>query len=94
MNKPVSEKFILYKNAFEMRVVEEENDEGIVGWCELIRQDKFIVETIMNMISNIDNLHGKRIARMFTYFKKQSLVHLGECVLDGRFKFEYRNKKI
>ncbi len=92
--KPVSEKFVLYDNAFEMAVVEEENDEGIVGWCELFRQDKFIVETIRDMISNIDNHHGKRIARMFTYFKKQSLVHLGECVLAGRFKYEYRDTEL
>lgn len=92
--EPIRERFIMYRNAFEVSVVENETNDKITGWSMLWERDEFIIGMIKKLVRNMNNYRGREIARMFTYCENKALKYLGNKVLEGGFICEYRDQRL
>ncbi|MFW6311095.1 MAG: hypothetical protein ACOC1K_02545 [Nanoarchaeota archaeon] len=76
-----------YANAFEIAVQDYEDDECYKGWTALVRKDKKLLATVIDMIENRDNEKGKKLAVLNCKHPKPEIRYLCDKIMKGE-KFD------
>jgi len=85
------EKFREYANAFEMAVQDEDTEDAVGGWSDIVKKDVKLLEQVRKMVKNRDNAEGRKIAVLHCKHKKESIRYLADKVMQ-RIPFEVEDR--
>jgi len=81
------EYFRIYQNAFEISIQDEDSDEVLGGWADLVKEETHLLENVLKMVKNRDNEEGRKLAVLHCKHPKFSIRYLADRIMKGE-KFD------